>query len=128
MGRFLLRWVILTVSLLLTALIGRNLGLHITAPVTDAANFLQLMIGVGVLGFLNATLGRLLKLLTAPLNCLTLGLFSVLINAGLFYLAGTFGLGFEVKNFIAALAGSILMGLINGALSVVIPDDKRDRE
>lgn len=126
MGRFLLKWVVLTVSLLVAAWVGGNLGLPIAAPVRDVPSFLTLMLGAGVLALLNTTLGRVLKLLIAPLNCLTLGLFSVLINAGLFYLAGTLNLGFSVKNFWAALVGSILMGLINGVLSLVVPDDDRE--
>lgn len=127
MGRFLLRWVILAVSLLLAAMVGSNLGLPITAPVDGVDDFLRLMLGVAVLSLLNATLGRLLKLATAPLNCLTLGLVALLINALIFWWSGSLGLGFQVGSFAAALFGSIAMALIGGILSLFIPDEK-DRD
>ena len=47
------------------------------------------MLGVAILALLNATLGKILKLLTLPLNCLTLGLFSLVINAIIFMIVAS---------------------------------------
>ncbi|MER3466731.1 MAG: hypothetical protein C4340_06430, partial [Armatimonadota bacterium] len=77
---------------------------------------LTLFIGVAVLGLVNSTIGRIAKMVTLPLACLTFGLAWVLINALLFWWVGTFGLGFKVGDFGAALVGSVLMSVVGGAL------------
>jgi putative membrane protein len=89
------------------------------------------MIGVAVWGLLNATLGRILKLLTLPLSCITLGLFSLVVNAIVLLLAASLDLGFEItdkgaKAFVAAFVASLLIAFISGVLGIFIPDDRED--
>jgi len=62
-----------------------------------------------VLGILNVIVKPILFLLTLPINILTLGLFTFIINAGLFWFAATFVDGFAVTNFWYALLGSVLV-------------------
>jgi putative membrane protein len=69
-----------------------------------------------VLAFVNATLGRILKFFTAPLNCLTLGLMSLVINSLMFWWVGTMGFGFKVDGFVTALVGSVIVSIANGLL------------
>ena len=66
-----------------------------------------------VLGFLNTLIRPLLVILTLPITILTLGLFILVINAGLFYLAATFVEGFTVTSFLAAVIGSVLVSIIS---------------
>jgi putative membrane protein len=129
MSKLLLRWLILAVSMLLASFLTRTLGLGFYADVRSVADFLLLLLGVAVLALLNATLGRLLKLLTVPLNCLTLGLASLVINAAMLQLAGQLGWGFRVETFWAALIGSAVLSLVNALLgAVLLPEDKSRRD
>jgi putative membrane protein len=90
-----------------------------------------LLIGVAVLALLNAILKPILKILALPLTCLTLGLFSFVINAFVLWLAASLNLGFRISGtgfnaFLAALVGSILISCINAVLGVFLSDDKDD--
>ena len=111
-----------------TSLICAALGLGFRAKVDTAADAGKLLVGVLVLGLLNATLGRVLKILTLPLRCLTLGLFSLVVNAIVLWVAAGLGLGFYVaagpRGFGAAFVASLWIALINGVLGVFLPDDE----
>ena len=78
------------------------------------------LIAALAIGLVNATLGNLLKLLTLPIGCLTLGLSSLIINALMFLVAANFVPGFHVDGFIPALIGSIAMSVVTGALHFVL--------
>ena len=82
------------------------------------------MAGAAALALINATLGTVLRILTLPLTCLTLGLFSLVVNAGVLMAAGSLELGFRVDGFVPALIGAVLLAVINSILGTVIPDDK----
>lgn len=66
-----------------------------------------------ILGILNTLVRPLLVILTLPITILTLGLFIIVINAGLFYFAATFVDGFAVDGFLAAVLGSVLVSIIS---------------
>lgn len=66
-----------------------------------------------VLGILNAVVRPVLFVLTIPITILTLGLFSIVINALLFWFAASFLDGFAVAGFWYALLGSLLLSLIS---------------
>jgi putative membrane protein len=126
MGRFALRWILLVVSLVLSAMATSALGLRFHADTSSAGSVAQLFVGAAVLTFLNATLGNLLKLLTLPLNCLTLGLFSLVINAAMLSIVAQMGLGFHIDGFLAALVGSVLLSAFNGLLGGLLVKDIDD--
>lgn len=69
-----------------------------------------------VLGLLNVTLKPIITLLTLPLNLLTLGLFSFVINAGLILLISTFVKGFTVDGFLPALWAGALIAVVGWIL------------
>jgi len=79
-----------------------------------------------VFGVLNALLRPLLKLLTCPLLVLTLGLFTLVINAFVLWLTGavsrSFGLGFYVSGFWAAFLGALVVSVVSILLSVFVKD------
>ncbi len=128
MKRLLLRWVVLAVSLVIASLLTNLLRPNeFDIQVKSVMGFFQLMVGVLVLSFINATLGRLLKLLTLPLNCLTLGLVSLLINALMLQIVGSLGFGFRIQTFLAALIGSLLLSAVNAVLGAFVPD-KNDKD
>lgn len=71
------------------------------------------IISVLILGLLNAVVRPVLFILTLPITILTLGLFSFVINAFLFWFVASFVQGFSVNGFLAALLGSVIMTVVN---------------
>ena len=74
------------------------------------------LIAALVIGFVNATLGVFLKIVTFPLTLLTLGLFWLVINAAMIELASAIVPGFRVDTFGAAFWGAIVLSLVNMVL------------
>lgn len=110
MNSLLARWIISAVALYLTALLGKALGINIVVEGAASA-----LLAVALLAIVNALIRPLLVVLTLPLNCLTLGLLTFVINALMFWLVGVIGIpGFKVRGFLAALFGSVVMGVISG--------------
>ena len=66
----------------------------------------------------NAVLGTVLRLLSLPLSCLTLGLFGFVVNALVFWEAGA--LTGATMNFWSALFGSVVVTLISSPLSAIV--------
>ncbi len=92
------------------------LGLLLIAnfiPGIVVADFYSAVIAAVVLGVLNAIVKPVLFILTLPITLLTLGLFSLVINAALFLFAASFLEGFSVESFWYALLGSVLMSIIS---------------
>ncbi|HWA82440.1 MAG TPA: phage holin family protein, partial [Fimbriimonadaceae bacterium] len=107
MTKLLLRWILLAFSVVAASYVSQALGLGFEVDVHDASGFLKLLIGVAFLSLLNATVGKLIKFLTLPLSCITLGLFSLVINAVILMVAASLRLGFHITGsgfnaFIAA--------------------------
>lgn len=70
-----------------------------------------------VLGIVNAILKPILVLLSLPVEIITLGLFTFVINAVLFYFVGHLGLGLTVDGFGAAFIGAIVLSIVSFLLS-----------
>ena len=77
------------------------------------------IIGALVLGLANAFIRPLLVLLTLPITFLTLGLFIWVVNAFMLKLTAEFVPGFKVEGFRAAMAGSLLLGILNFAVAAL---------
>ena len=69
------------------------------------------------LGLINAFVRPVLVLLTLPFTVLTLGLFLLILNAGMLNLAGWFVDGFEVVGFWSAVFGAIIVSVVSGICS-----------
>jgi len=78
------------------------------------------LVAAAVLGVVNAVIRPLLLLLTVPLNVLTLGLFTFVINALMLWLVAAMVRGFEVTGFTGAFVGSLLLTLISAVISAVV--------
>jgi len=75
-----------------------------------------------VLGFINACIRPLVKLLALPINMLTLGLFTFVINAAMVLLCSwLLGSHFVVGGFIAALIFSIVLTIVSWLLNLIFP-------
>ncbi len=131
MKRLLLRWILLALSVVIASAITKALGLGFDVDVSTTASVLQLLVGVAILSLLNATLGRIVKFITLPLSCLTLGLFALVVNACVLMLAASLHMGFYIadkggKAFFAAFVASLIIAFTSGVLGVFLPDDKDD--
>jgi putative membrane protein len=125
MNRFIIRWAINAVALY--AAIQLTPGIH--AQNTDWGAILGLAL---IFGLINALISPILKLLTCPLIILTLGLFTLLINTLIFYLAGQigtwFGIGFEVAGFGAAFIGGLITSVVSIFLTLLFKDEIKPRQ
>lgn len=127
MKKLILRWILAVIALVASAfLTGLVIPGGILLKIGDVSQALGLFVAVALLSLVNATLGKILKLLVLPLNCLTLGLLSVVINALLFWLVGSWGWSFEVNGFVPGLIGSILYSAANAVLAIFLPDEEKD--
>ena len=78
-------------------------------PGVAVTGFYAALIVAVVLGLLNLVIKPLIILLTLPINILTLGLFTFVINALLFWFVGTVVKGFSVDGFIPAFLGALIL-------------------
>ena len=72
------------------------------------------------IGILNAVLRPFVLLLTLPLNVLTLGLFTLVVNAAMLWMASEVVRGFEVHGFWSALGGWLLMSFFTFCINLLI--------
>ena len=79
-----------------------------------------------VLGLINAVIRPVLIVLTLPINIVTLGLFTFVINGLLFWFVASFVKGFYVAGFGSAVWGAIAYSLLSWACSVLILGRRRD--
>lgn len=77
------------------------------------------LVAVLVIGFLNMTVGLLLKVLTFPFAILTLGLFFLVINAAMLMLASKIAPGLQIDSFGAAFIGAIVLAVIHVIMEAV---------
>jgi putative membrane protein len=86
--------------------------------------FMAALIAAVIIGFVNATLGLFLKILTFPLTIVTLGLFLIVINAIMLKVAALFTPGFAVRDWTAAFLGAILLTIVSSFLHWLVRDDR----
>ena len=85
------------------------------------------LIAALAIGFINATIGLLLKIITFPLTLVTLGLFWLIINALMLELASAVVPGFQIHGFFAAFVGAIVLSLVNLLLKAIVMPKNEQR-
>ena len=100
---FVLKWVLHGAALLLVAYF---------VPGIAVASFYNALVFAAVLGIINLILKPVLVLLTLPINLITLGLFTLVINGLLFWFAASIVKGFQVSGFVPAFLGALVFSLI----------------
>ena len=113
MARILIRWLILTAAILAAAYLVD--GIVVTG-------FWAAFFAAAILGLLNVFFKPLLIILTLPVNILTLGLFTLVINAVLLKIASALIAGFDVHGFWPAVFGAVIISVVNWLLSTLISD------
>ncbi len=77
------------------------------------------------LGVINALIRPVVLILTLPINVLSLGLFTFVVNALMLWLVGNLLAGFRVDGFWPALGGSLVLSLISFAINSLVNDQGR---
>jgi putative membrane protein len=118
--KLLIRWVISSLALFAAAYLVP--GIHV-----EGNAWIVYAVMAIILGLVNAVVRPLLKLLTCPLVLLTLGLFTVVINALTLLLASWLAqlvdVRFVVDSFWAALLGSLIVSAVTVVLSAFVKED-----
>ncbi|MFZ0484415.1 MAG: phage holin family protein [Desulfobacterales bacterium] len=108
-----LRWLILTFSIIATSYLIDGI---------QVSGFLSAFSAAAILGILNAFFRPILLILTLPVNILSLGLFTFVINAIVLMMVSGVISGFEVNGFWSAMFGSLLISLVSWLLTSFISE------
>lgn len=104
-------------------LIVNALAVYLTSRLLDGIsidNFVTAVVVAVVLGIVNTIIKPILLLLTLPINFLTLGLFTWVINALMVLLADYVVTGFSVASFLWALLFSFVLSVISSILNKLV--------
>ena len=104
MMHILSRLLILVVAIMLVA--------YFVPGITVASIYTAFIVAI-VLGVLNLTIKPILVIVTLPINIVTFGLFTFVINALLFWFVSSFVEGFAVSGFIAAFVGALVISVVS---------------
>jgi putative membrane protein len=106
--KILIKWLVSTVAIMITAYF---------LPGVEVDGFVAALIAALVLGLINTFLKPILVIFTLPINILSLGLFTLVINAGLIMLMAAFVTGFSVISFWWAVLFGVVLAIITWFLS-----------
>lgn len=120
--KLLLKWAIIAFSLFAAAWFVPGISVSGNGWVVYAAV-------AAILSAVNICIRPILKFFSFPLILLSLGLFSLVINAAMLWLTSWiavnwFEVGFVVKGFIPAFWGSLVVSVVSGILTMILVDDK----
>ncbi len=117
MRGLILRWII------------NGLAIYITAQIIEGIvieSFIASLFAALVLGLVNAVIRPVVSILTLPLNILTLGLFTLVVNGVMLWIVAGTVVGFTVENvFFAGILGALVLSIISGFLSMLVKDKRR---
>jgi len=116
MRGLLVRWLILTAAIIAASYLIEGI---------QVAGFFSAFFTAAILGILNAFFRPLLIILTLPINIMTLGLFTFVINALMLMMASGVISGFEVHGFWSAVFGSLVISIVSWILSSFINEKGR---
>ena len=100
----LARWLVNALALL---------GATYLVPGISISSFYTALTVALILGLINAVIRPILLVLTLPINILTLGLFTFVINGLLFWFVSTFIKGFMVSGFLSAVVGALVVSVLS---------------
>ncbi len=112
MQRLWIRWGLNVVGLILTAYLIN--GFELTIP--------GAIVGSVVLGIINAIIRPVIILLTLPINIITLGLFTLVINGFMLWMTSGVVKGFDFTGFWVAVLSALVMTIISSIISMLIKD------
>ena len=116
MAKLLAHWILSAVCLLLVARL---------VPGFVVRDFGTALIAAVVIGFINGTIGVLLKVVTLPLTILTFAVFWLLVNAFMLKFASVFVPGFDVLGLWPAFLGGLVLSILNMAIRRMLRNSGR---
>lgn len=111
MLHIILIWILSAIALLITSRLVKGFELR---------GFKTAMIASFVIGFLNAVIKPVLFILTLPINILTLGLFTFVLNAIVLRIAAGFLSSFEIDGWITAVKAAVILMIVQLLLNLVL--------
>ena len=115
----IIRWMVNAIALFVV--VNTVKGIDITRGGMDG--FITLAAAALVIGLVNTFIKPVILVLTLPLTVLTLGLFTLFVNALMFGLAGYLVKGFEVTSIIGAIIGALAFSVLSFIFGLFIPDN-----
>ena len=112
----LVRWLILTAAIMVASYLINGIVVN---------GFFSAFFAAAILGVLNVFFRPILLILTLPINILTLGFFTFIINAVLLKMASSVISGFEVHGFWSAVFGGLIISVVSWLLNSFINDQGR---
>ncbi|MEW6157197.1 MAG: phage holin family protein [Verrucomicrobiota bacterium] len=112
---FVQRWLITTVAVLIAAHVVN--GIHYD-------DLISLVVASLILGILNAFLRPIMLILSLPLLLVTLGLFTLVINAMLLYFVGWLMKSFHVESFWSAFWGALIISIVSMVCNAMLGTSK----
>lgn len=106
----LVRWILFTLAIMFVAWL---------VPGINVENFQSAMLVTVIIALINIFIRPLIVFITLPINILTLGVFTLVINALLLMLAGYLAPGFYVDGFLSAFLGSIVLAFLGLIINMV---------
>jgi putative membrane protein len=110
----LLKWIVSALAFL---------ALPYIVPGISVKGFVTALLLALLWGVIGITIKPILVILTLPINLLTFGIFTFVINGALLFMLGGFVKGFEVETFFAAILGSLALSLIHMLSNWIIKSD-----
>jgi putative membrane protein len=110
----LLRWFITTLAIFALP--------YFVAGIT-VKGIMTAILAAAILVFINTIIRPIIAILTLPLNILTLGLFSLVLNGLFFWFVADLITGFSVKSFMAAFIGALIISIVNWIVGKFVKHD-----
>lgn len=111
----ILRWVLNTFVLLLVGYL---------VPGINIESFFSALIAALILGLVNAVIRPILLILTLPVNILSLGLFTFVLNAIMFLIVSSIVKGFDITSFGAAFWGALIYWIITWIINLSLVENE----
>ncbi len=126
---FFLRWLINSVGILFAANVLGPTRMTLSGPVPaiEVAGPMNAILAGLLLALLNATIKPVLVLFTLPLNILSLGLFTFVINGALLLFVSKMLRGFQINNLWTAIVASLIVSVISVIVNLVVRDAPDER-
>lgn len=112
----LVRWILFALAIIFVAWL---------VPGIEVENFQSAMLVTVIIALINIFIRPLIVFITLPINILTLGIFTLVINALLLILAGYLAPGVDVEGFLSAFIGSVVLAFL-GLIINMVTIDKAD--
>lgn len=113
MRGWIVRWILNGVALLVTASLVSGI---------EISGFFAALFAAFILGIVNAIIRPVILFLTLPINLITLGVFTIVVNGFMLKITSTVVNGFTVTGFWAATLGALMLSIISGILNALVKD------